>query len=247
MLQDRAGIIVLREDLDFYAIPPKPDIDQAEMIEVKRAAGRALLKQDGIFSGLRRSEEAGSTEQHLIEMLTAGYFLMPHINGILLTVCSGFNHDDIWGHRAGEPNKAVVCSLALARLRTDVRGNANDAANSNAVGMAQKLLLFWRKPARRCWWEGVELDGVDGLEGKKLKVWIRRVWTLEMVRSSKMRLIIRETDLDAECNRASLSAWPVIIDFVVRSSPFRNLIYSALPLPEQSLLNTMTQQAESPE
>jgi len=26
----------------------------------------------------------------------------------------------------------------------------------------------------------VELDNVDGVEGK-LKVWIRRVWTLEMV------------------------------------------------------------------
>jgi ATP-binding cassette subfamily F protein 3 len=72
MLQDRAGIIVLREDLDFYAIPPKREIDQTDMIEVKRAAGRALLKQDGIFSGLRKSEEPGTTEQHLIEMLTAG-------------------------------------------------------------------------------------------------------------------------------------------------------------------------------
>lgn len=49
--------------------------------------------------------------------------------------------------------------------------------------MAQKLLLFWRKPARRCWWEGVELDNVEGVQGK-LKVWIRRVWTLEMVRDS---------------------------------------------------------------
>jgi len=73
MLQDRAGIIVLREDLDYYAIPPRPDIQQAEMIEVKRAAGKALLRQNGIFSGLRKSEETGSTEQHLIEMLTAGY------------------------------------------------------------------------------------------------------------------------------------------------------------------------------
>jgi ATP-binding cassette subfamily F protein 3 len=91
---------------------------------------------------------------------------------------SGFNHDDRWGHRAGEPNKAVICSIALARLRTDIKGN--DLANSNAVGMAQKLLLFWRKPARRCWWEGVELENVKGVEGK-LKVWIRRVWTLEMV------------------------------------------------------------------
>ncbi|KAH6615268.1 P-loop containing nucleoside triphosphate hydrolase protein [Boeremia exigua] len=161
MLQDRAGIIVLREDLDFYVIPPHRDIAQPEMIEVKRAAGEALLRQEGIFSGLRKSEEPGTTEQHLIEMLTAG----------------GFNHDDHWGHRAGEPNKAVICSIALARLRTDIKGN--DVANSNAVGMAQKLLLFWRKPARRCWWEGVELDNVRGVEGK-LKVWIRRVWTLEM-------------------------------------------------------------------
>lgn len=157
----RAGIIVLREDLDFYTIPHKKDISQPEMMEVKRAAAKALLKQDGIFSGLKRSDEPGTTEAHLIEMLTAG----------------GFNHDDHWGHRAGEPNKAVICSLALARLRSDIRGNE---MGSSAVGMAQKLLLFWRKPARRCWWEGVELDNVEGLEGQKLKVWIRRVWTLEM-------------------------------------------------------------------
>ena len=91
----------------------------------------------------------------------------------------GFNNDDRWGHRAGEPNKAVICSLALARLRTDIKGSET-LASSNAVGMAQKLLLFWRKPARRCWWEGIELEDVDGIEGK-LKVWIRRVWTLEMV------------------------------------------------------------------
>jgi dipeptidyl-peptidase-3 len=72
MLQDRAGIIVLREDLDFYVIPPTRDIDHPEMLEVKRAAGKALLNQDGIFSGLRKSDEIGTTEQHLIEMLTAG-------------------------------------------------------------------------------------------------------------------------------------------------------------------------------
>lgn len=75
----RAGIIVLREDLDFYVIPPKAEIQQPEMIEVKRAAARALLKQDGIFSGLKRSDEPGTTEAHLIEMLTAGYAaLVPH-------------------------------------------------------------------------------------------------------------------------------------------------------------------------
>jgi G patch domain-containing protein 1 len=68
----RAGIIVLREDLDFYVIPPKVEISQHEMLEVKRAAARALQQQDGIFSGLKRSDEPGTTEAHLIEMLTAG-------------------------------------------------------------------------------------------------------------------------------------------------------------------------------
>ncbi len=68
----RAGIIVLREDLDFYAIPPRKDITQEGMLEVKRAAARALQQQDGIFSGLKRSDEPGTTEAHLIEMLTAG-------------------------------------------------------------------------------------------------------------------------------------------------------------------------------
>jgi hypothetical protein len=61
--------------------------------------------------------------------------------------------------------------------------------------MAQKLLLFWRKPARRCWWEGVELDNVRGVEGK-LKVWIRRVWTLEMV--SHHRETQNSTNITAE-------------------------------------------------
>lgn len=80
MLQDRAGIIVLREDLDFYVIPPRADIEALEMTEVKRAAGRSLVKQNGIFSGLKRSEEAGTTEQHLIEMLTAGYVCLSYVS-----------------------------------------------------------------------------------------------------------------------------------------------------------------------
>jgi hypothetical protein len=53
-------------------IPPKKDILAAEMVEVKRAAAQALLHQNGIFSGLKRSDEPGTTEAHLIEMLTAG-------------------------------------------------------------------------------------------------------------------------------------------------------------------------------
>jgi hypothetical protein len=119
---------------------------------------------------------------------------------LLTDESSGFNHDDAWGHRAGEPNKAVICSLALARLRTDIKG---DLAGSNVVGMAQKLLLFWRKPARRCWWEGVELNDVDGVPGK-LKVWIRRVWTLEMVSDPRQDCLLVVLILCAERDRSTV-------------------------------------------
>lgn len=213
MLGDRAGIIVLQENLDYYVIPPRKDIQHPEMLDVKRAAGRALLEQDGIFSGLRKSEEAGSTEQHLIEMLTAGYVLPPMQSHPCLAddgaMSSGFQHEDRWGHRASEPHKAVISSVALARLRTDGRGPEHASTN---VGMAQKLLLFWRKPARRCWWEGVELQDVAGVEGK-LKIWVRRVWTLEMVGFLLWSYTSRHTRL----TRLTERHWPSMIALESRS------------------------------
>lgn len=121
----------------------------------------------------------------------------------MLTICSGFDREDCWGHRAPEPNKAVICSLALAKLRTDVRGGD---FNNGAVGMAQKLLLFWRKPARRCWWEGLELENVEGMEGK-VKIWIRRVWTLEMVRHSNLGEDWTGANISTERHWDSIVVW----------------------------------------
>ena len=58
-----------------------------------------------------------------------------------------------------------------------------------------KLLLFWRKPARKCWWSDseveIELDAPGLFNGNEevqnggnkriaVKVHIRRVWTLEL-------------------------------------------------------------------
>ena len=158
--KDRAAIIVLREDLDFYVIPPEADISPSAYMAVKRACGRKMLQQNGIFSGLKTSNEAGTTEQHLIEMLTAGcvplyqrYLFCFVLNicqnrfgtsRVLTYISSGFNVDDTWGHRASEPNKAVICSLALARLRNLKTENGEV---SPVASMAQKLILFWRKPA----------------------------------------------------------------------------------------------------
>lgn len=83
--------------------------------------------------------------------------------------------------------------------------------------MAQKLLLFWRKPAvrsfvlslsfslvsvdgaeteilqRKCWWDATDVILNEGTtEAREVKVWARRVWTLELslVRHNPSRFIL---------------------------------------------------------
>ena len=114
---------------------------------------------------------------------------------------SGFEVKDKWGCRSLEPNKCVVSSLLLVRLKTNPPpgetppdspsldpitsqsstttggggGNGRSRSRSRIAQLASsasraalrslsskrnkpdnstqtKLLLFWRKPARKCWW-----------------------------------------------------------------------------------------------
>jgi hypothetical protein len=160
LLPGKAAIIVLKEDLDFYVIPPK-GLDPIETGALRHAAGAFLVKQGSIFDGLRKSgnKTAGTAEQHLIDMLCA----------------SGFEPDDSWSKRFLEPGKAGITSLALALLKQ------GDAASGMAT--SQKLLLFWRKPARKCWWDAVqptEADLSSVAHTGPVKIWARRVWTLEL-------------------------------------------------------------------
>lgn len=157
LLLNRTAVIVLREDLDYYIIPSGPKLPREDISGMKIMCGQVLCRQNSIFSGLRRGTDAGTAEQHLIDMLCA----------------SGFDEDDTWGHRSLEPTKTVISSMALANLTIE-----STQPGSGVVGMAQKLLLFWRKPARKCWWDGLELEKSKGVD-RKMKVWIRRVWTLE--------------------------------------------------------------------
>ncbi|ODV94290.1 hypothetical protein PACTADRAFT_51156 [Pachysolen tannophilus NRRL Y-2460] len=248
VLHDKPSIIVLREDLDYYCIPPFHGISLDDMKQIKLRTGEYLNKNPQIFDGLgyKPGKTLGAAEQHLLDMLCS----------------SGFSIDGKWGHRSMEPGKAVVSSLALVRLRADEptpssqtspnlaptssisssrdplqhqntnsssntnsNTNANNTNNTNNTRsrsrsriatlanaaarsasrsasrlskkkentVATKLLLFWRKPARKCWWTNEEFE-VEPLNlklkdpstgkylegGTKIKVHIRRVWTLEL-------------------------------------------------------------------
>lgn len=216
ILQTKPAIIVLREDLDYYVIPPVAGCTREDFSHLKINVGNNILINNSVFSGLGYdptlpttiSQTLGPAEQHLFDMLCS----------------SGFSRKELWGSRSMEPNKCVVSSLLLVRLVTHqptppqlpllqpVQSNTSSRsrsrsriatlassasrAASRSLSRARKnndtnytkLLLFWRKPARKCWWSNSEItvptEGSETLSklGPEVtvKVHIRRVWTLEL-------------------------------------------------------------------
>ena len=150
----KQSIIVLREELEYFVISNNKDENY------KLLTAKELLENKKIFTALQRNinKENNLAEQHLIDMLCM----------------SGFDRQDEWGFRSLEPNRCCITSIALVLLNTGISVNP-PKIDQNQLLTAQKLLLFWRKPARKCWWDGIEIE----LNNKKLKVWSRRTWTLE--------------------------------------------------------------------
>lgn len=118
-IRTNPAVIVLREDLDFYCLPPTRSISKPQMNEIKRAAGVELVKNHNyVLTGLEKSSSPGSPESHLIEMLCS----------------TGFKTDEKWGYREMEPEKTVVSSLALVQLRTDNEEEGEKENTANASG-----------------------------------------------------------------------------------------------------------------
>ncbi|WWC72740.1 uncharacterized protein I206_106704 [Kwoniella pini CBS 10737] len=188
-LLSKQAIIVLREELEYFSITKpntiaktdlKTGLPNEELKSLKRNCGKALEDKKSIFAALERnvSSVGNAAEAHLIDMLCM----------------SGFNRDDSWGFRACEPSRNVITSMALVLLKTGIVHPEEGKDGSNGTNIpwidaqqmstAQKLLLFWRKPARKCWWDGIEVQIPASTSSKgetiNVKVWARRVWTLEL-------------------------------------------------------------------
>lgn len=216
VLATKPAIIVLREDLDFYVVPPIAGLTEEEMRYLKLEVSDYLLTSKMVFSGLgfdvntpNSEQHLGPAEKHLFDMLCG----------------SGFEPTSQWGSRSMEPSKCMLLSLLLVRLQTQtdptppqspnlapVTSNASTASRSRSriASLASsaraasrslsrkrsdshnthnKLLLFWRKPARKCWWSHEEVELTIntpelakkyGKEKMTVKVHMRRVWTLEL-------------------------------------------------------------------
>lgn len=117
----KQAVIVLREELEYFALPPKsmartaaipnaspnvPPNASAEFTQLKEGCGEALLHRQQIFTALQRNvnKENNVAEQHLIDMLCM----------------SGFEAEDMWGYRAREPARCGITSTAMVLLKTGV-------------------------------------------------------------------------------------------------------------------------------
>ncbi|WRT70872.1 uncharacterized protein IL334_007871 [Kwoniella shivajii] len=185
-LLSKQAIIVLREELEYFSITKSGGLAKTDMTTglpneelkaLKKNCGQALENKKSIFAALERnvSSVGNAAEAHLIDMLCM----------------SGFNRSDSWGFRACEPSRNVITSMALVLLKTgimhpeDPKDGGVPWIDAQQMSTAQKLLLFWRKPARKCWWDGVEVQVPASTSSKSgetinVKVWARRVWTLEL-------------------------------------------------------------------
>ncbi|KAG1282824.1 hypothetical protein G6F66_011056 [Rhizopus arrhizus] len=150
-LLTKQPIIVLREELEYFCLPTQKKQDVKHL---KLGSGHYLKEQNLIFDALQKniSRESNVAEQHLIDMLCD----------------AGFQRDDRWGYREIEPMRTTIVSMAMVLLKT--------IGPNNHMATAQKLFLFWRKPARKCWWDGNSIE----LEGQFIRLWARRTWTLEL-------------------------------------------------------------------
>lgn len=78
-LLSKQAIIVLREELEYFSIPPNDGspltdvngIANDKLLEVKRRSGEHLIERRNIFTALQRNvnKENNVAEQHLIDML----------------------------------------------------------------------------------------------------------------------------------------------------------------------------------
>lgn len=151
--------VILREELDYFTIAEPSDVSLSQKVtsSVKAASGRHLMNSRKIFDAFERNIHGGSNlaERQLVDMLCL----------------SGFNRSDEWGYRCIEPLRASLVSICLVSL--------NASEESIKSGVTNKLLLFWRKPARKCWWD-IEHTTLESHPEIPIKIWSRRIWTLEL-------------------------------------------------------------------
>ncbi|KAL0095740.1 hypothetical protein J3Q64DRAFT_1711149 [Phycomyces blakesleeanus] len=159
-LLTKQAIVVLREELEYFILPQdksNPLTSTADIItlkQLKQTAGQLLKADDLVFHSMLQNVKRGNNivERELVDML-----------------CDcGFTRLDRWFYRELESKKTFITSVSLVKLKVEDKDNIMESA--------KKLMVFWKKPARKCWWD-YTLTKLDNIQ---VRLWVRRTWILEL-------------------------------------------------------------------
>jgi hypothetical protein len=166
---ERRAYIVLREELDYFAIRSAPvgvnaitddnDTDTSGPQSIKHLCGQYLVEQSRVFDALRHgrrrtiddaTQSAASaaaspnSNEAAVDSANVAVSTLEEASAaerqlVDMLCLAGFGVDDMWGYRAREPGRCCVVSVSMVRLVTD--------GTPAQMAAAHKLLVFWRKPA----------------------------------------------------------------------------------------------------
>lgn len=144
-LLHKQAIIVLREELEYFAIPPKDGKASTDengnsnepLLEIKRECGQVLLEKRNIFTALQRNvnKENNVAEQHLIDMLCMRYVFI--YAGVILASPVPSPSDDCG-------NLHCVCDSASASRYHPCRMTAPERSTASCLTLLPKFPLGLR-------------------------------------------------------------------------------------------------------
>lgn len=112
------AVLLLREELEYYCIPKKPNLSPKTFNYIKHECGLLLQETDNVFSGFRDCDddkEALATVSKTVLLEDA------HVRAVLAR--NGIGSDAIWGVREMEPGRTMITSLLLVELENGDNGH----------------------------------------------------------------------------------------------------------------------------
>ncbi|GJJ78374.1 hypothetical protein EMPS_10733 [Entomortierella parvispora] len=164
--------------------PPLPPPPPSSPLLIKTECGRHLVNERRIFAALQRNIEKAKNkaEQHLMDMLCVSGFdrlgewgyrqLQPQRTTVIsvamvslkTTASSPTLPISATFSASSDPNPSTSASASSSTKGAQTESEileqlrVKEELDRNQMAIAQKLLLFWRKPARKCWWDRIEVE-----------------------------------------------------------------------------------------
>lgn len=108
------SVLLLREELEYYCIPARPNLPPETLNYIKHECGLLLLQTDGVFSGFRDCDD---DKEALATIPAAAVQEDARVRAVLM--CNGVEDNAVWGVREMEPGRTMISSLLLVRLEED--------------------------------------------------------------------------------------------------------------------------------